>query len=431
MIDYMNTIAQTHRNHAQDFADFITASPSSYHAAAEIARRLREDGFTEIKETEDWPTGAGRYFLVRDGAVAAWIIPQGEAVRGARIVGSHTDSPTLKLKPSGSYYTGDGWGQIAVETYGGLLLNSWLDREIGFAGRLIDAHGESHLVQTGPIARVPQLAIHLDRQVNGEGLKLDPQTHMQPVWTLSEDECVLDELAAAAGMTDASQIYGFDVVAYVDQAPGFFGKHREFLAAGRQDNLSSVHASLVALLEAEPSGEDALVFVAFDHEEVGSSTRSGAAGPLLADVLERIALAAGYDRDQYHQFLAASSCVSADAGHSVHPNYAQRHDPQTHPMLGAGVLLKLNANQRYASDAVGSALWERACRAADVPSQAFVSNNSVPCGSTIGPITATRLGITTVDVGICLLSMHSAREMSHVSDHYWLAQTLRAYYQGA
>lgn len=430
MIEYMNTIAPAHRNHAQEFANFIVASPSSYHAATEIAHRLETAGFQEVRESENWPHRAGRYFFVRDGAVAAWVVPNGGKPRGARIVGSHTDSPTLKLKPSGSYYSPDGWGQIAVETYGGLLLNSWLDREIGFAGRLLDAQGNTHLVRTGPIARVPQLAIHLDRQVNSEGLKLDPQTHMQPIWTLTEDACILNELARSADLDDEAQIYGFDVVAYVDQDPGFFGKDREFLAAGRQDNLSSVYATMTALLAAEPNGEDALVMVAFDHEEVGSATRSGAAGPLLADLLERIATAAGYDRDQYHQFLAASSCVSADAGHSVHPNYAQRHDPQEHPMLGAGVLLKLNANQRYASDAVGAALWERACRAAEVPTQAFVSNNSMPCGSTIGPITATRLGITTVDVGICLLSMHSAREMSHVSDHYWLSQALRSYYQG-
>ncbi|MDO5722635.1 MAG: M18 family aminopeptidase [Actinomycetaceae bacterium] len=431
MIEYMNTIDPTHRNHATDFADFITASPSSYHAAHEVARRLEEGGFALVRETGKWPREAGKYYLLRDGAVVAWIVPDGGSARQARIVGSHTDSPTLKIKPSGSYYSPDGWGQIAVETYGGLLLNSWLDREIGFAGRVVDRQGKTHLVRTDAIARIPQLAIHLDRQINSDGLKLDPQTHMQPVWTLSEGECVLDEIARQAGLGGSEEIHGFDVVAYTTQEPQFLGAHKEFLAAGRQDNLSSVHAALVALLEAEPTGEDVLVFAAFDHEEIGSSTRSGAAGPLLADVLERISYALGLDRDGHYQFLAGSSCVSADAGHSVHPNYAQKHDPNTHPMLGAGTLLKLNANQRYASDAVGAALWARACQQAEVPTQEFVSNNSVPCGSTIGPITATRLGITTVDVGICLLSMHSAREMSHVSDHYWLSQALRAYYQGA
>ncbi|MDO5729479.1 MAG: M18 family aminopeptidase [Actinomycetaceae bacterium] len=424
-----------HTAHAEDFARFITSSPSSYHAAAEVTRRLIDLGFTQLDEAETFTREPGTSFVVRDGAVIAWIIPEGESPAGFRIVGSHTDSPALKVKPSGSHVTADGWGQIDVEIYGGMLLNSWLDRELGFAGRIIDRAGTSHLVSTGPVARVPQLAIHLDREVTTKGLTLDKQRHMQPVWTFpsSDVPCIFDHLAEIAGIGSADTISGHDLVSFTTEAPAIFGDEGEFFAAGRQDNLSSVHASLVAfenIVHSNSVGSDIAVFAAFDHEEVGSSTRSGAAGPFLETVLRRLALTYGGD-DHYYRMLAQSTCISADAAHSVHPNYDDRHDPRNKPVPGHGPVLKVNANQRYATDATGSALFDRICLAADVPYQTFVSNNSVPCGSTIGPFIATRIGIPTVDVGIGLLSMHSAREMSHVSDHYYLSSVLTSYWEGA
>ncbi|MDO5049243.1 MAG: M18 family aminopeptidase [Actinomycetaceae bacterium] len=423
--------------HVEDFADFISASPSSYHAAAEIARRLEAVGFTQVSESDPMSAEPGGRFFIRDGAVMTWFVPEDASAASFRIVGCHTDSPGLKIKPSGSSTTSDGWGQIDVELYGGLLLNSWLDREVGFAGRLIDREGNEHLVNTGPIARIPQLAIHLDREINKDGLKLDRQKHMQPVWMLGDGQTIFDHLAQLAGLDSADQIAGHDLVSYATEKPARFGVNEEFFAAGRQDNLSSVHAGLVAMekLAGREDGlantRDIAVFAAFDHEEVGSSTRSGASGPILESVLRRLAAATGRDEDGYHRMLATTTCVSADAGHFVHPNYSERHDPNNHPMPGAGPMLKLNANQRYATDAVGTALWNRICEAAGVENQAFVSNNSVPCGSTIGPLTATRLGITTVDVGIGLLSMHSAREMSHVKDHLALSRVIEQYWQGA
>lgn len=410
-INSVTPVTDAQRAHVADFADFIVNSPSSYHAAQEISRRLLAKGFTELKEADSFPATPGGYFFVRDGAVMAWFIPQAIASSsktGFRILGCHTDSPGFKLKPSGSSFTADGWGQIDVEMYGGLLLNSWLDREIGFAGRLVDKQGNTHLVQTGPVARVPQLAIHLDRSVNAEGVKLDPQQHMHPVWTFrtegSEAPCILDHLAGLAGLEDATEIAGFDVVSYATEKPNTFGFDREFFAAGRQDNLSSVHAALSALenfvdSEVANATTDIAVLAAFDHEEVGSSTRSGASGPILESLLRRLAAALGADEQGYHQILDASSCISADAGHFVHPNYAGHHDPATHPVPGRGPMLKINANQRYATDAVGTALWTRVCERAGIPHQEFVSNNAMPCGSTIGPLTSTRLGITTVDVG--------------------------------
>ncbi len=416
-------------SHLADLADFVTAAPTSYHAASVAAERLQQAGFDPVTETEAFPTGAGRRVLTRGGAVVAWQQPA-ELTKHSRflIVGTHNDSPMLKVKP-GEPLTSVGWTQVNVEIYGGVLLNSWLDRELGIAGRIITRDGAQHLVRSGPIARVPQLAIHLDRQVN-DGLKLDRQTSMQPVVALEAPGGLLEHLAELAGVA-AEQVVSHDLFTYVTQPPARFGLADEFFASGRLDNLSSTHAALTAMEDLTASGDDVVVFVAFDHEEVGSSSTTGAAGPLLEDVLVRIAASYGLGADETRAMYARSSCVSADAGHAVHPNYPNHHDPVVQPLPNAGVLLKLNASQRYASDAVGTALWQRACEAADVPTQPFVSNNAVPCGSTIGPITATRLGITTVDVGIPLLSMHSAREMCGVADPHYLARALRAYWETA
>ena len=417
--------------------DFVTASPSSYHAAAEVARRLEGAGFTRADETVTWEEGLPRRgYVIRDGAIAAWALPESlSAGAGLRIVGAHTDSPTLKLKPAAALVR-SGWQLINAEVYGGPLLASFLDRELGLAGRLTTRDGAVHLVRTGPIARISQIAPHLDRSIN-DTLHLDRQTHLLPLWSLagpdSAPDAVETHLCEIAGINPV-ELAGHDVLTYPTQAPARFGRDGEFLASSRLDNLSSVHAGLVALEALAAAGAEPVepvILVAFDHEEVGSDTRSGAGGPFLETLLRRLARALGVSGDGLDALLARSTCLSADAGHSVHPAYAHLHDPAVQPLINHGPLLKINAQQRYATDAAGAAIWARACAAADVPTQDFVSNNAVPCGSTIGPITATRLGITTVDVGVPLLSMHSAREMCGVQDGPWLAQALQAYWQGA
>ncbi len=416
--------------HVNDLGEYVAASPSSFHAARAAADRLAAAGFTEVAEDQDWPAAPGRYVVVRDGAFIAWIVPEGaEPGTGFNIFGTHTDSPTFKLKSSPT--TGKfGWLQAGVEVYGGPLLNSWLDRELELAGRLVTLDGVEHLVATGPLLRFPQLAIHLDRAVN-EGLKLDKQQHMNPVWGLGDPSTadLLGLLAAKAGV-DREEIGGYDVVAADTQPARVFGADGEFFASGRLDNLSSVHAGLRALEAAAESktGGAIAVLAAFDHEEVGSGSRSGAAGPFLEDVLARISAGLGADAMQAQRAFAASFCISADAGHAVHPNYAERHDPANRPVLNGGPLLKINANQRYTTDAPGAAYWAGLCRRAGVPYQEFVSNNSIPCGSTIGPLTATRLGIRTIDVGIPLLSMHSAREMAGVNDPFQLSRAAEAFF---
>ncbi|MVA76284.1 M18 family aminopeptidase [Auraticoccus sp. F435] len=421
------------RLHADDLIDYVAASPSSFHAAQEGARRLRAAGFVEQDEAEPWDASEGGHFLVRDGALMAWWVPAGAGPRSRfRVVGSHTDSPTFKLKPD-PLLNQQGYSQVGVEVYGGPLLNSWLDRELGVAGRIVTTDGTVHTVRTGPIMRIPQLAIHLDRGVNDNGVRLDKQQHTAPLLDLVAGTSVLDLIGEQAGIRPRD-VAGHDLVAYTTERGGYFGDFGQFVACARLDNLSSVHASLTALLELAGSGgesADVAVLAAFDHEEIGSGSRSGAAGPVLEDVLRRTALALGATPDQTIAMVSGSTCVSADAGHAMHPNYPGHHDPVNRPILGGGPLLKINANQRYSTDAVGSALWRRACTEAGIRTQAFVSNNAIPCGSTIGPLTATRLGMTVVDVGTPLLSMHSAREMCATDDLLALTLALTSYWRTA
>lgn len=415
--------AVTPAAHLDDLASFVEASPSSFHAVAEMARRLRSAAFIEVTESAGWPAESGDFFVIRDGAIIAWRSASISGLTPFRIIGAHTDSPGFKLKPKptiGSF----GWLQAGVEVYGGPLYNSWLDRELEFAGRLVFGDGSSELVRTGPFLRFPQLAVHLDRAVNSEGLTLNPQHHLTPVIGTGQpgDFDVVGHLAGLASRSGAD-VVGYDVVVADTAAPRRFGLDDRLFASGRLDNLSSVHAGLTALLSSGAPAESTVVFAAFDHEEVGSNSTSGASGSFLEAVLTRLSP----DPVERARAFATSFCLSADAGHAVHPNYPERHDPANRPLVNAGPLLKINANQRYATDAFGAAEWAAACSQAGVRSQEFVSSNAVPCGSTIGPLTATRLGIRTVDVGIALLSMHSARELCGVDDPHDLALAIAAF----
>jgi len=399
-----------------DLSAFLTASPTPYHAVAEAVARLRAAGFTEQVETQPWAREPGGRYLVRDGTLLAWWRRSGPL----RIFAAHTDSPTLKVKPYPDAGVA-GWRQVAVEVYGGALWNSWLDRDLGVAGRLAAYDGSTALVDIRrPLLRVPQLAIHLDRSVNS-GLTLDPQQHLLPVWGLGEPGGFLEFVAEEIG-ADPADVAAHDLVVHDLTPPAPLGRDRELFAAPRLDNLVSVHSGLSALIAAEESAT-VPVLVAFDHEEVGSASATGAAGPLLETVLTR--LAGGFDARA--EVFAASRALSVDVTHAAHPNYLGQHDPGHRALPNAGPALKVNANQRYATDAPGAASWARAWRDAGVPMQVFVSRNTVPCGSTVGPIIATRLGIRTVDVGIPVLSMHSARELCGVDDPAYLVAAATAF----
>ena len=404
----------------QPFIDFIAQSPSAFHAAAAVADRLEAQGFSRSALLDDDAHAPGGHLYVRDGAVVAWWVPENARPR-FRVVGSHTDSPGLMAKPDPDVVR-EGLRQVAVEVYGGPILASWFDRDLTFAGRVVTADRTEHLVNTGPVARVPNLAIHLYR---GDMPEIDRQVHTQPVLGVDRP---LVELAAESAGIDAEDIVAHELITADAQRGEILG---DMLAAGRLDNLTSVWASLQALLAAKDQAEhqagDILVLAAFNHEEVGSASTAGAGGPLLERVLTKVASGFGDPAE----IIADSIQVSADAAHAVHPNYPGKHDPTHHPLINRGPVLKINANQRYASNAATEAEWILACRAAGVPHQTFVGNNAVPCGSTIGPISSTRLGLPTVDVGVPLLSMHSARELCGVEDMDYFVRALSAFYAGA
>ncbi|GAA3373434.1 M18 family aminopeptidase [Streptomyces sannanensis] len=423
------------RGHTDDLMSFLAASPSPYHAVANAAARLEKAGFRQLAETDAWDGTTGGKYVIRGGALIAWYVPEGASAHTPfRIVGAHTDSPNLRVKPlpdTGAH----GWRQIAVEIYGGTLLNTWLDRDLGLSGRITLRDGSDHLVNVDrPLMRVPQLAVHLDRSVNTDGLKLDKQKHMQPVWGLSNEvqEGDLIRFVADEAGVDAEDVAGWDLMVHSVEAPAYLGRDQELLAGPRMDNLLSVHAGVAALAAVTTSGSLPYipVLAAFDHEENGSEADTGAQGPLLGNVLERSVFARGGTYEDKARAFAGTICLSSDTGHAVHPNYAERHDPTHHPRVNGGPILKVNVNQRYATDGSGRAVFAAACEKAGVPWQSFVSNNAMPCGTTIGPITAARHGIRTVDIGVAILSMHSARELCGDQDPYLLANALAAFLEG-
>jgi aspartyl aminopeptidase len=424
--------------HTDELLAFLRAAPTPFHAVAEAAERLERAGFSRLEESDPWTDGAaeGARYVLRGGALVAWILPAGtEGARPFRILGSHTDSPNLRVKPVPD--TGLlGWRQVAVEIYGGPLYNSWLDRDLGLAGRLVLREGGERLVNLDrPLLRVPQLAVHLDRSVNPEGLKLNPQQHLYPIWGLGDaKEGDLLAFVAAEHNLRPEQVLAWDLMAYDLNPAAYLGREAEFVVGARMDNLVSVHAAVAALsaAAAEGVGADAPipVLAAMDHEETGSNSYTGASGPFLETVLERLIEVRGGGVEARSRAYAGSFVASADMAHAVHPNYPERHDGGHRPRPNDGPVLKVNANQRYATNGRSAAAWARACERAGVPWQYFVSRNDQPCGSTIGPITATRLGIETFDVGVPGLSMHSIREMVGADDPWMLAGALRAFLEG-
>lgn len=407
----------------KDLCVFLDGSPSPFHVVATVASRLINAGFAEVRDDASWDVLPTSGFVVRDGSIIAWRSPVGAAPSAPfRIIGAHTDSPCLRVKPIAD---GGGFGfkQINVEVYGGILNNSWLDRDLGIAGRITLADGTTTNVSVvRPVARVPQLAIHLDRKAN-EHLELDSQRHLQPVWGTGVK--IAGEFASWIGSEAGCEPPAFWELSLFDvQKAAVLGADESLLASGRLDNQLSCWAATTALIASNPVDAIAVI-VLNDHEEVGSESTTGAAGPFLEHTLEQHVASRGGVRGDLLRALASSSCVSADNAHAVHPNYSDRHDPDHGPIVNAGPVIKLNSNLRYATSSKTAAMFRRACEAAGVPHQLFVSRNNVSCGTTIGPVTATRLGIDTVDVGIPQLSMHSARELCGVSDPISMALALQ------
>jgi len=412
-----------------DLLEFLHASPTPFHAVAEARRRLTAAGFASLDETARWDGLApGRYAVTTTGTnLFALVVP--EQRTQFRIIGAHTDSPNLRLKPQPEYLA-EGYAQLGVEVYGGALLNSWLDRDLGLAGRLLVRDAKSPdgvrrvLVRIDrPLLRVPQLAIHLDREVNDKGLVLNRQEHLAPVIGLAgPSRASLTALVAEAAQVSADEILGTELMLYDLLAPTVGGQDGEFIFSARLDNQAMCHAALSALLRVKnPSA--VCVVALFDHEEVGSDSVGGAGSAVLPRLLERLTT----DRESFHQACARSSCVSADMAHAVHPNYAGRHEPRHKPRLNGGPVIKTNSQQRYATTAETAAMFARLCADEGVPVQHYAHRTDLPCGSTIGPITSTLLGIPTVDVGNPMLSMHSAREMGGSQDPELMTRVLARY----
>ncbi|HWO20963.1 MAG TPA: M18 family aminopeptidase [Kofleriaceae bacterium] len=416
-----------------DLLGFLGASPTPFHAVDEGVRRLEAAGFRPLLETARWDKlDAGAYYVTTSGTnLFGFRLPAPEHRTSFRIIGAHTDSPNLRLKPSPEYVA-EGYTQLGVEVYGGVLLNSWLDRDLGLAGRVLVREGSgavgSRLVRVDqPVLRIPQLAIHLDREVNDKGLILNRQEHLAPILGLAgSDAGSLARLVADTAQVAAERVVGHELMLYDLTPPAVGGQSQEFIFSARLDNLAMCHAALTALASADPP--DAIAAIAlFDHEEVGSASAAGAGSAVLPRILERLVP----DREAFHQACARSTCISADMSHAVHPNYAGRHEPRHKPQLNGGPVIKTNTQQRYATTAATAAMFAELCREVDVPVQHYAHRTDLPCGSTIGPITSTLLGIPTVDVGNPMLSMHSAREMGGSRDPDLMARVLARYLRGS
>ena len=418
---------------AQQMLDFIDASPSPFHACATAAARLDEAGFEEVREVDGWATAAGGRYVRRGGTLVAWVTGAHHGpADGFRLVGAHTDSPNLRVKPQADAGR-VGYRQLAVEVYGSPLLNSWLGRDLGLSGRVmvrgVDGPEERLIRIDRPVLHLPQLAIHLDRDVTSKGLVLNAQEHLSPVWGLGQPTAgAFARIVGDEAGVPPEAVIAWDLMVH-DLAPGsVVGVDQELLSSPRLDNLMSSWAGLEALIAATAEGSEPRqvpVLVLFDHEEIGSTSDRGAASALLPALTERIVLGLGGGREEVLRALAASVCCSADNAHATHPNYADRHEPGHHIHLNGGPVLKVNANVRYATDAASAATFIAACDQAGVPLQRYAHRSDLPCGSTIGPITASQLGIPTVDVGAPQLAMHSARELCGAADpaHYRAALT--------
>jgi aspartyl aminopeptidase len=419
---------------------FIQASPTPFHAVEGMIEILKTEGFRQLKESEAWGTVApGRYYVTRnDSSIIVFNLARDMAENGIRMVGAHTDSPCLKVKPNPETVT-KSYLQLGVEVYGGALLNPWFDRDLSLAGRVSysDRNGGVHSALVDfeqAIAVIPSLAIHLDREAN-ENRSINSQNHLPPVlMKLPEDEkhkqatpdfrdLLLKLLVKQTPQAEAVKVLDYELAFYDVQPPAVVGLRQDFITGARLDNLLSCYTGLVSLLH---TGENTnAMLVCNDHEEVGSVSTSGAMGSFLKSVLQRLCPAA----EELARAIDHSMLISADNAHGVHPNYADKHDDNHGPVLNKGPVIKVNANQRYASNSETSAMFRCICEQADVPVQSFVVRSDMACGSTIGPLTAAETGIRTIDVGVPTFAMHSIREMAGRWDGYYLYRALREYYK--
>lgn len=421
----------------QQLIDFIAQSPTPFHAVEEMQQQLLDAGFEALDEALAWELEPGQgYFLSRNGSsLIAFIYGEDDIVEtGIRLMGAHTDSPCLKLKPN-PVLNQSGYFQLGVEVYGGVLLNPWFDRDLSLAGRVTykTSHDELKSVLINfsrPIAIIPSLAIHLDREANNKR-SINAQNDISPILSLASEatsfESILrEQLHLQHSGLDIEQILDYELSFYDVQPGDQIGLQQEFITSARLDNLLSCFVGLQSLIDAYQEGVPyTSLLICSDHEEVGSASAAGAQGPMLNTLLQRLLS----DVEERSQCFHNSLLISIDNAHGIHPNFSAKHDANHGPVLNAGPVIKINANQRYASNSETQARFRYLAELVDEPVQAFVVRSDMACGSTIGPITATETGINTIDVGVPSFAMHSIRETVGSADAYALYKILQAFCQ--
>lgn len=415
--------------------DFIDSSPTPFHAVDNMKSALMAAGYQLLDEKDSWGTlDAGRYLVTRnDSSIIAFNLPASDVAKtGFNMVGAHTDSPCLKVKPQPEMLRHSFW-QLGVEVYGGALLNPWFDRDLSMAGRISYTDADNQLQHQlinfkRPVAIIPSLAIHLDRDVN-QNRSINPQQHLPPVLLQAEEgggpdfrQLLQQQFRREHGQTAIDKVLDYDIYFYDSQPGALVGVNEDFIAAARLDNLLSCYIGLQALLAG--SADTASLLVCTDHEEVGSMSASGAQSTFLPAILQRLAA----DNESYQRLLQHSQLISVDNAHGIHPNYADRHDAQHGPLINQGPVIKTNANQRYATNSETSARFRQLCEQIGVPVQDFVVRTDMACGSTIGPITASLLGVKTIDIGVPTFAMHSIRELAGSRDTVYLYNALKKFF---
>ena len=411
---------------------FLDTSPTPFHAVSSMVSMLKNEGFTELSEDDEWALEVGsRHFVTRNGSsMIAFIIGQASLLdTGIKMVGAHTDSPCLMVKPQPEI-TKQGYLQLGVEVYGGALLNPWFDRDLSIAGRIVYQDAAGSLKQTlvdfkRAVATIPSLAIHLDREAN-TGHSVNAQTDIPPIlMQVSGSSASFRELLSDQFLKDDEKVIDYELCFYDTQRAAVVGLQNEFIASARLDNLLSCFVGIQALIN--NNAEQTCLIVCNDHEEVGSVSAIGADGPFLEAITARLC---GADQTvaTVSRVISKSLMISCDNAHATHPNFPQKHDSAHMPALNGGPVVKVNVKQRYATSSLTSSLFKQLCETVNVPVQSFVSRNDMGCGSTIGPITSARLGVATLDVGIPQLAMHSCREMTGTEDPLRLSKVLVAFF---
>jgi len=424
----------------QNLLDFIDSSPSPWHAVKNVEAQLAAFQFVKLDETAKWVLQpGGRYYVIRDdSSIIIFVWGQKPLVEtGFKIIGAHTDSPGLRIKPNVAMGT-DGLLRLGVEVYGGPIIATFTDRDLSLAGRISYKDGQNNIVSQllnfdRPLLRLPNLAIHMNRAVNEEGLKLHKQNELPLILSALAEECLpqacFSELMQEQSGYDAERILSWDLAVYDTQKGVFWGGSSEFYADSQLDNLASCHGALQALLDDKILANDnTLVCAFFDHEEIGSESNKGADGSFLTDILQRIAFASESNREDFARALAQSFIISADMAHAFQPNFPSAYDPDHKVIVNKGPVIKVNTNHRYSTESVSQAMFVDWCEQAGVPYQKYSHRNDLACGSTIGPITSARLGIRSVDVGNPLWAMHSIRESAGVLDHGYMIRAMKRFF---